>query len=126
MVPMPTSMNSKKSVTLSISDTQIICSEFTMSKDRHAITICMNIYNSGDKNLLLSVNNFYIEQDDNECYAQHCYINDGRQFEVISGWKSFLKGQSYTLITKYNINPNLSTYNFCYKTANQVYPIISL
>lgn len=123
---MTTSMNAKQSVTLSISDTLINCSEFLLSKDKHAITICMSIYIKGTANLLLSVNNFFIEQDGNECYAQHCYINDGRQFEVISGWKSFVKGQSYTVITKYNINPNLPTYNLCYKTANQVYPIISL
>ena len=124
---MTTSMDSTNSVTISLGDTKVIyISDFILDKDKHAVSVCMNIKNFGVSPLLLCVNNFCLVHDETICFTKHCYINDGHSFEVVSGWRSFQKEKTYTLITKYTINPNLPTYHLCYKTATESYSIMSL
>jgi|GEM_PF-4790254 len=123
---MATSMDSTKPMTVKIADTTVACSNIVVSNDRHAITVSMEIKNIDKSSLLLSINNFCLQQESYESYAQHCYISDGQSFEVMSGWKSFLKDKNYTLIMKYDVSPNLPSYHLCYKTTSETYLITCL
>lgn len=123
---MSTSMESTKSVTINMADSKLVCSDFVINKEKHAITVSMSLQNIGLHNLLISVNHFCLAAGYEEAYAHHCYINDGQSFELNSGCKSLIKGKSYTLITKFLINPNLPTYQLSYKSLHKHFVITTL
>lgn len=122
---MTTSMDSMNPIIIKFDESSIECADIVLSKDRHAITVSMSISNKGQTNLLINVNYFCLVHDNTEIYVQHCYINDGQSFELNSGWKSISCDKSYSLIMKYCINPNLSTYDLCYKSTHEQYYITS-
>ncbi|URN93190.1 MAG: DUF4352 domain-containing protein [Candidatus Pristimantibacillus lignocellulolyticus] len=111
---MPTIMTSAEPIMLSYLSFQLTFSMIELQRDQHSVVIKTNVKNTGKYEGSISSNNFMLVSDGKEVLPNVSYISEEHKHGMIWAWKRLKPEELCTVILKFNIDPNLSEYNFKY------------
>jgi|GEM_PF-1321849 len=111
---MPTIMTSAEPITLSYLSFQLTFSMIELQRDQQSVVIQTNVQNTGKYEESIRSNDFILVSGSREVLPNVSYISEEHKHGMIWAWKRLKPGELCTVILRFNMDPNLSEYEFKY------------